>query len=253
MSGGLRYETGRDMPPGMQEKVAAHYVKQLTEANTVAGPNRGPQINNFGGNTMSNYIVINGRQIELTEEQARKLEREFCLPDTKLSDYAAGDTVRIGSHEMIVMDHAGGATLLLRKDLLDKVRFGENNNYAGSNVDTICNDFAEEIAEIVGEENIILHDVDLTADDGLKDYGVLERKASLLTAQQCRTYVEILDKHKVNSWWWLATAFSTPVHDNDNWVKCVSPSGVIGSDIYHGNVNGVRPFCILKSDIFVSK
>ena len=252
MSGGLRYEAGRDMPPGMQEKVAAHYVKQLEAANTVAGLNREPQINNFGGNTMSNYIVINGRQIELTEEQAKKLERKFCLPDAKLSDSAAGDTVRIGSHEMIIMDHAGGATLLLRRDLLDKVRFGENNNYADSNVDTICNDFAEEIAEIVGEDNILLHDVDLTADDGLKDYGVIQRKASLLTAQQYRTYVEILDKYKIDSWWWLATAFSTPAHDNEYWVKCVSPSGFINYDNCNGGL-GVRPFCILKSDIFVSK
>lgn len=33
--GGLRYETGRDMPPGMQEKLAVQIAQQLTEAGSM--------------------------------------------------------------------------------------------------------------------------------------------------------------------------------------------------------------------------
>ena len=32
MAGGLRYETGRDMPPGMAEKVAVQIARQIETA-----------------------------------------------------------------------------------------------------------------------------------------------------------------------------------------------------------------------------
>ena len=32
MAGGLRYETGRDMPPGMAEKVAVQIARQMEAA-----------------------------------------------------------------------------------------------------------------------------------------------------------------------------------------------------------------------------
>ena len=104
----------------------------------------------------------------------------------------------------------------------------------------------------MGAENLIGHTVDLTADDGLKCYGSVTRKMSLLTAEQYRKYVYLIDEHKLDKWWWLATAWSTPKHDDTSWIKCVSPRGNIYYGIYDRN-SGVRPFCILKSNIFVSK
>lgn len=201
---------------------------------------------------MSNYISINGQKINLTAEQVERIKESFQIPGVKLADTAPGDIVKVGSHEFIVLEHREGGTALIRKDLLRTgEEFGDNNNYGKSKVDRICNQFAEEIAGIVGEDNILLHEVDLTSDDGLKDYGTIQRKASLLTAERYRQYVEILDKHKIDAWWWLATAFSTAAHENNSWVKCVSPAGYF-YDIYCNSDRGVRPFCILNSSIFVS-
>ena len=202
---------------------------------------------------MKNYICINGQQVELTQEQVARL-RDICkIPSVKLSEVAVGDTVMIGDHEMVVLDQFGEATALIRKDLLvEEQVFGESNNYAGSAVDKLCEEFADEIAGIVGADSLLLHRVDLTADDGLKDYGAIDRRVALLTANEYRRYVYVLDKHKVDEWWWLATAYSTPTHGYDRAVKCVSPSGCIGYDFYW-DCFGVRPFCILKSTIFVSK
>ena len=205
---------------------------------------------------MDNYISINNQRIDLTYEQVEKIKDSLKVSvcDMKLADVSAGETAKIGDHEMIVLEHTGDTTLLLLKGLLkDDQEFGENNNYNGSYVDAICQEFAKEIATIVGESNIVLHDVDLTSDDGLKDYGQIQRYASLLTTDQARRYVQILDKHKLDAWWWLATAWSTPVHNDSTWVKCVSPSGNFNGDYFGSGVYGVRPFCILKSDIFVSK
>ena len=93
--------------------------------------------------------------------------------------------------------------------------------------------------------------MDLTSDDGLKDYGSICRKASLLTADLYRRYVQILDTCKPSAWWWLATPYSTPAHESSTWIKCVAPAGFIFYDYFYIDF-GVRPFCILNSNIFVS-
>ena len=203
---------------------------------------------------MENYICINGQKINLTEEQVTKIKDSLGVAAVKLSEVPVGETVKIGGHETIVLEHCFGRTALIRKDILKKMAFGRDNNFAGSEARKVCEAFADEIAAAIGEENIVPHDVDLTADDGLDDFGkATDCRASLITAELYRRYVKILDKFKPKEWWWLATAFSIPPHDEDNWVKCVSPSGCIGNDDYNRDVVGVRPFCILKSHIFVSK
>ena len=202
---------------------------------------------------MNNYICINNQKIELTQDQVDRIIAAYGQNGIPLAGVMVSDIVKIGGHEMVVLEQTGDATVLIRKDLLPAQAFGSTNNYDGSYVDAACNEFAKEISDAVGAENMVLHTVDLTTDDGLKDYGHIQRQASLLTADQYRQYVDILDEHKPDAWWWLATAYSTIKHDNDRWVKCVSPSGHVGSDYGIGSVLGVRPFCILKSNIFVSK
>lgn len=204
---------------------------------------------------MENYISINGQKVGLTQEQVEKLRESFGIPEMKLADATAGDVVKVGSYEFVVLEHLEEGTALILKELLcEDEEFGDgDNNYAGSNVEKICNEFANTLAGIVGAENVLLHDVDLTSDEGLKDYGVVKRRASLLTTDMYRKFVDILDKHNPGKWWWLATPHSTARHENANWIKCVSPDGGIYDDGCNGRGRGVRPFCILESNIFVSK
>lgn len=201
---------------------------------------------------MDNYLIFNGVRYNLIADVTALANDESpCTKPPRLADIEEGNTCKVGDHEFIVCEHTENGTVLLLKDLLYEGKsFGENNNYDGSNVDSLCEMFADELEKIVGKKNIILHTVDLTADDGLKDYGTIERRVSLLTADQCRRYVRILDKYKVKKWWWLITPYSTPTHEDANWIKCVSPHGILSSNYF--NSFGVRPFCILNSDIFVS-
>lgn len=202
---------------------------------------------------MMNYISINNQKIELTEEQIEKIRASIGVSTTKLSDIAVGETFKCGKYEFIVLEHSKETTAVILKDLLcGSKQFGSNNNYNGSYMDCGCNEFADTIAEIIGKKNIVEHTVDLTSDDGLKDYGKVKRRMSLLTANLYRRYVEILDKHKIDGWWWLATPHSTSTHGNSSWVKCVSPSGNVINH-YYDDFIGFRPFCILDSNIFVSK
>lgn len=200
---------------------------------------------------MENYICINGKKIELTAEQIAMLMGS--KGEVKLADVHDGEVFKIGDHEFIVLEHADGNTAVLQKDILCKLAFGEDNNdYRESNVKSHLEKFAKEMTAIIGEENLVKHKVDLTSDDGLKDYGEIEELVSLLTAEKYRKYVTITDKYKLDCWWWLLTPHSTDTHENSAWVKCVSPRGSVGNLIYGYGSIGVRPFCIFKSDIFVS-
>ena len=197
-----------------------------------------------------NYICINGKKTELTKEQLKQLGiiAETCY----LSE--DGKIAHIGEYEFIVIksDEKLGTTELLLKDKLgEDMAFGSNNDFRTSNVKKFLDDFAEEISGIIGEDNLVEHIVDLTADDGLKCYGTIKAKMSLFTAQMVRENVEILDEFKLDEWWWTCTPYSTPKHENSSWIKCVSPLGNLNY-INFLNVLVVRPFCIVKSSIFVS-
>lgn len=207
---------------------------------------------------MENYFMKNGKKTELTPEQAARIEK-LIYADTaitdgtrKLADIEAGGTFTVGTHEFIVLEQRDRFTLALRKDILCKMAFGKSNDFGKSDVRRELASFAAEIEAIVGEGNLFEHKVDLTSDDGLDDYGDCTAKASLLTAQMYRRYVRIIDNYKLDCWWWLATAFSTETHEDAEWVKCVSPRGIINIVICISYVSGVRPFCIFVSDIFVS-
>lgn len=202
---------------------------------------------------MKNYICLNGQNIELSDAQVAEMQKSLGIGQLKLNDIPVGETFKIKDYEFIVLEHSKETTAVIMKDLLHKEKqFGKNNNYENSYVDEICGKFGREIAAVIGEDNLIEHTVDLTSDDGLKDYGKIKRKMSLLTANLYRRYVETLDKHKIDTWWWLATAHSTPTHESVSWAKCVSPVGFIISNGCSYDI-GVCPFCILNSNIFVSR
>ena len=199
---------------------------------------------------MKNYLCINGKKTELTEKQLKQLGISV-EPIATLID--GGKIAKIGDYEFIVLKNNSDAVeLLLKNTLCAKVFDSDCNNFAESDIREYLDNFADKLAELVGEENIVEHTVDLTSDDGLKCYGSCDCRVSLLTAQMYRENVYTIDKYKIDKWWWLATAYSTPKHDSKVFVKCVSPFGFINFNSCINNF-GVRPFCILKSNIFVSK
>ena len=201
---------------------------------------------------MKNYLCINGKKTELIKEQMKQLG----ILETPVATMSAdGKTVKIGKYEFIVLkkdETLGTVELLLKGTLGDKV-FGDTNNYNTSSIRQVVEEFGEEIAELVGEDNLLEHTVDLVTVSGLKDYGSIKAKMSLLTFDKARENIQTLDKHNPDCWWWLATATSTKKHGIKYTVSCVEPSGCIFSlDDSRYDDGGVRPFCVLKSCIFES-
>lgn len=167
----------------------------------------------------------------------------------KLNEKRIGEIFQTKTKTFIVLEHfENGTTALIQKFFWKKARFDSNsNNFAASE---ICRDlnksYYKELADEIGIENIVKHKVDLTMDTGHKDYGTVDEYVSLLTADNFRKYVEILDKYNPYKWWWLATADSRYY---SNCVRYVNNNGTLNYINCYGICGGVRPFLIVKSII----
>lgn len=172
----------------------------------------------------------------------------------RIPNVKVGETFEVGGIEFIRFPEKDGMVPAVAKNVLFRCAFGKDNNFAQSNVlKRMEKEVLPKLIEAVGEEALCAVRTDLTTLDGLKTYGTVESLVSLLTLDFYREHVEIFDLHKVDAWWWLATADSAEPHKTDwPWVVCVAPSGVIGGDYYIGVIRGVRPFCIFQSSIFES-
>lgn len=91
---------------------------------------------------------------------------------------------------------------------------------------------------------------DLTADDGLKDYGSCLDKVTILTADE---YRQTRDLHPAQGGWrWLITPDGTPASSGTAFVRGVVSDGSLSGDDAYDGYRGVRPALLLKSDILVS-
>lgn len=146
----------------------------------------------------------------------------------------------------------GGTVFLLDKEYAIKnVDFGNDNNYSNSNARTIsCT--CEPVLRLLkkyGSNAFIPLEIDLFSHDGLRDYGVCKGDLTgIMTYDMYRNNREYIKP----SCMWLATPDSTPSGTGASCVRCVGFGGGVGYDDCGWDVGGVRPFCIIKSSIFVS-
>ena len=195
--------------------------------------------------TIKEIQEILGYKIKVVEETKKRL-----------SEVKVGDTFKVGKFEFIVLDQdeKNEETAVLLKDFWKIAKFDDStNNYKNSSIRyKLNNEFLSEIADEVGKNNIVPHYVDLKADDGRIDYNACEDYVSLLTYDDYRNYVYVIDKYRITSdWWWLATPYSTSSNGYDFTVRCVDIDGTLNDYNCDGDC-GVRPFCIFKSNIFIS-
>lgn len=196
---------------------------------------------------MNNYIMLKGHKIDLTEEQINTLESVFS--QTKPAVTVQDDIVKIGDIEFIMFPEVNGAVPIVAKDVAFTTSFGANNNLKESTeLLAKLDEFLQKVISVVGEDNVLEFETDLTALDGTDDYRNISSKVSLYTLDFYRHNRKIFDKYKVDSYCWIATPDST----QNNLVLCVSPGGRIVHNCCSRN-GGVRPFLYLKSNIFVSE
>lgn len=205
--------------------------------------------NNKGENNMKKEMTLQ----EIQNALGYEIKIVADKPSKQLLDIPVGETFKLGDLEFIVLEHQNGYTNVILKEFWKEDVFDSNtNNYANSNIRKELNrDFYNKLASLVGKDDIVLHTTDLTSDDGRNDYDKVEDYVSLLTCDMYRKYVYVLDKYRPKSWWWLATPYSTESNGYVAFVRIVRDVGTLNG--YYCDYNdGVRPFCIFKSSIFVS-
>ena len=169
-----------------------------------------------------------------------------------LAEVANGELFEVAGIEFIKFADENGQTVAVAKDTLFDSCFGDNNNFATSDVKRKLEEkILSKIEKAIGAENIIEHEVDLLSLDGDDKWGKIKCNISIPTFDFYRANVKIFDKYTPNQWWWLATPDTTRAHYNDDWVRCVAPAGNFYDYGYY-DFRGVRPFLIFNSSISVS-
>lgn len=128
-----------------------------------------------------------------------------------------------------------------------------NNDWKGASLRKRLNGpFLEELIEKCPElaDAIVPTYRDLTADDGLKDYGSCLDKVTMLTADEYRA---TRDLHPAPEHWrWLITPDGTPASSGTSYVRFVDSDGSLYYNYAYYGSRGVRPALTLKSDLLVS-
>lgn len=180
----------------------------------------------------------------------------------KLKTLKRGQTFYGAGIQWLVLGHTNSSqglpivTHIVSTGIVERRAFDEKNrNDLG--VSTLLaylnGEFLERLEDAFGEGAVAEQFIDLTSNDGLKDYGNVKAKVGLLTEEEYRQHRDILPPLGDEGWWWLATPYSTERAGYPSLVRLVISDGALNSDAdaYYGNV-GVRPALYLKSDISVS-
>lgn len=171
----------------------------------------------------------------------------------KLAELKQGARFMYGGVEWVKLDTIGPGALALSADYTFFRAFDEENcndwrksslcrELNGPFLDALVSEGADRAAFLDWES-------DLTADDGMTDYGTATDKIALRSDALCRKYRAITPN--VDAWCWNLTPWSCNTEYNA-CVRDVSSSGTLYDDTAYYGSGGVRPLCYLKSEILVS-
>lgn len=167
---------------------------------------------------------------------------------------APSSVISYGGLDCIVLDVEQDKILVLAKESIGNMPFdeGNSNNFPKG---TLCKYLNGEFIKTIKANGadtsaLIPTTIDLTSDDGLKDYGETTQKIFLLTCDMYRKYRSIIPN--LDDWWWLATAYSTESNGYARFARYVGSDGSLNYYYAYDGYGGVRPAFYLKSSILES-
>lgn len=197
---------------------------------------------------------MNNEILKKAKELVKLLEKQEESRKVKLSTLKRGDAFQVnGKRTYKVLEQHGNTTKIISLDLVEKnVKFGDGVDYKKSNVKKLCDTkILKEFEEEFGADNIEKHTADIITVDG-QNIGTVECKIRPITFDEAREHTDITPNKELDDWYWTLSPWSTEDRGRVNRIAVVSPSGYFSCIDYCLDY-GVRPVCILKSNIFVSK
>lgn len=193
--------------------------------------------------------------LELARKLVAAIEKEDQKNKVMLKDIPVGGKFETGIGRFIVLEQKEDSTVVITENLYrEDVKFDDDcTEYRKSSLRELCEgEILNEFSDEFGKENICTNEAGLVTVDGQEVFGKLLTKVRPVTFDEGRKYNELLVNKELPDWYWTCTTWSTKERGWEYSVAVVSPSGGVRN--YSCNSSyGVRPFCILKSNIFVSK
>lgn len=193
--------------------------------------------------------------LELAKKLVAAIEKEEQKNKVVLKDIPVGGKFYTSIGRFIVLEQKEDSTVVITDELYrEDVKFDDDcTDYKKSSLRELCEgEILNEFSDEFGEENICTNEAGLVTVDGQEVFGKLLTKVRPLTFDEAREYNDLLVNKDLPNWYWTCTPWSRKERGWEYSVAVVSPSGDIGYNLYYVGL-GVRPFCILKSNIFVSK
>lgn len=188
------------------------------------------------------YIVDQDVTPDWYEEDPEKYEEMFRK---EVEDWRDKNIIMICGQPCTKLKEENGNTYYHLCKPLFKSEFGSDNNYANSTIrkELLEHEFTLSLQKEYGD-CLVPAVMDLTALDGLKDYGKI---TDIVGIPDLNLYRECRENMLVGDcWWWLSTPNSTPSGTGSSFVQFVfDDDGVDWSGCDWRRV--VRPFFIIKS------
>lgn len=179
-----------------------------------------------------------------------RLEEGEDMGDIK--ELAPGTHFTFKGYEWIVLDNNvdGGVLAIMASAWNNKeYKFDDDccNNYAKS---SLRGKLFNELLPVLGEDNLIPHEVDMVADNGDDRYGTVTDRVFILSCDEYRKY----RKHVplLPEWMWTCTPWYISDTGNGHYVRYVNTDG----NLYNNNArnsDGVAPACIFNPEKLVAK
>lgn len=171
-----------------------------------------------------------------------------------LKNAARGTAFDYAGQSWILLENDDGRALCLSKDIIETRAFDEGNcnNFAvASSKEYLNGAYLDNLIDAVkGPHAFLTTELDLTADDGLKDYGTCTVTIFSLTVDQYRRNRDVIPN--VDDWWWLSTAYSTASNGYEHSARLVYSDGALNWNGAYYGYRGLRPACYLDSDLLIS-
>lgn len=199
--------------------------------------------------------MSNSEILKKAKELVELLEKQEKSCRARLSELNPGDIFQTtGKRKYKVLEQCTEYTRIISLGFVkENVKFDDDtNDYSKSSLKKLCDtEILKDFEEEFGEESIETDVADLITVDGQK-IGEVKCKVRPLTFDEARKYTELTPNDELDDSYWTCSTWSTVERGWKYALAVVSPSGNIDGYGYNCSV-GVRPVCILKSNLFVSK
>ena len=183
-------------------------------------------------------IIIPDDEDELDGEGTQAEENAKLPKPGEIFSYNGVSFVALGVEQ-------GGLLAIVAEPLEEEMAYDESrcNDWRKSSLRKYLNG---EYLEALGKEQLLPFTSDLTADDGMKDYGTSEDFVFLLSDNLYRKYRAFVPSYGV--WWWTITPYSC-LPSNAGFERLVGTDGSLYGD--GASVAGaVAPACLFNPKFF---